>query len=182
MKITTIRYYDGAKDKVCRLGLSHLFLELQDAIFDTHIALLEEKQANGAAYIREALDKSLGKKEGWEDTSSGGGIDWFKKFKFNQSIISKIGVEVQVSARSDMIIRDMVHIRNNLQAGNIDVGVVIVPSEKMQYYLPGRTPSFRDAVRYIEEDFKEARDFPIIVIAIEHDEPGEPLPKRKRRS
>ena len=37
MKITKIRYYDGAKDKICRLGLADLFLELQQIIFDTTI-------------------------------------------------------------------------------------------------------------------------------------------------
>jgi hypothetical protein len=39
----------------------------------------------------------------------------------------------------------------------------------MQRFLPDRTPSFRDAVRYIEQEFKEATTFPIVVIAIEHD-------------
>jgi hypothetical protein len=40
MKITHIRFYDGAKDKICRLGVAHLFLELQEIILGTHIALL----------------------------------------------------------------------------------------------------------------------------------------------
>ena len=80
------------------------------------------------------------------------------------------------------MIRDIVHLRNSLQSGEIDVGVIVVPNERLQTFLPDRTPSYRDAIRYIEEEFKEAMTFPILVIAVEHDAPGEALPKRIRKS
>ncbi len=66
--------------------------------------------------------------------------------------------------------------------GEIDVGVVVVPSDRMQTFLPDRTPSFRDAVKYIEEEFHEAATYPIVIVAIEHDGPGEALEKQKRRA
>jgi len=47
MKITKVKFYDGARDKVCRLGLADLFLEVQQIFFDTDIILLEEKDAPG---------------------------------------------------------------------------------------------------------------------------------------
>jgi len=39
-------------------------------------------------------------------------------------------------------------------------------------FLPDRTLSFRDAVRYIEQEFRKATTFPIVVIAIKHDTTG----------
>lgn len=181
MKITKLKFYDGAKDKVCRLGLSHLFLELQQIIFETEIYLSEKKDANGAAPIRIALDEKFSEFDCWEKKTSGG-VDWIKRIRYNNSIISRIGVEIQVSARSDLLIRDIVHLRNSLQKGEIDVGVIVVPDDRMQRFLPDRTPSYRDAIRYIENDFKEAMTFPIVLIAIEHDGQGEALAKKKRRS
>jgi hypothetical protein len=176
-----MKFYDGAKDKICRLGLADLFLELQQVILDTPITLLEEKQANGAAAIREALDSSFEAVSGWQKKTTGG-IDWIKRVKYNNMIVSRIGVEVQISARSDLLIRDIVHLRNSLQSAEIDVGVIVIPSDRLQFFLPDRTPSYKDAVRYVEEEFKEAMTFPIAIIAIEHDGPGEALPKKKRKS
>jgi hypothetical protein len=49
-------------------------------------------------------------------------------------------------------------------------------------FLPDRAPSFRDAVRYIEQEFREATTFPIVVITIEQDTTGGALSKRKRTS
>jgi hypothetical protein len=181
MKITRIKYYDGAKDKVCRLGIADLFLEVQQLILDTQITLVEEREANGAAVIREAIDGGFSNKESWQKKTSGG-IDWVKRVRYNNTIISRIGVEIQVSSRSDLLIRDIVHLRNSLQLGEIDVGVIVVPDDRLQSFLPDRTPSFKDAIRYIEEEFKEATTFPIVVIAIEHDGPGKALPKKKRKS
>jgi hypothetical protein len=181
VKITNIRYYDGAREKVCRLGLADLFLEVQQIIFETSISLLEENEANGAAVIREALDKSFDKTKIWKQTRTGG-VDWEKQCRYNSKFISRLGVEIQVSARSDLLIRDIVHLRNSLQEGRIDAGVIVVPDVRMQRFLPDRTPSFRDAVRYIEKEFKEATTFPIVIIAVEHDSPGKALPKKQRKS
>ena len=180
MKITKIRFYDGARDKVCRLGLADLFLEVQELIFSTVISLEEKVEANGAAAIREALDKSFGKADGWKQTKAGG-VDWAKQLRINTTFIAKLGVEIQVSARSDLLIRDIVHLRNSLQEGSIDVGVIVVPDDRMQRFLPDRTPAFRDAIRYIEKEFKEATTFPIVIIAVEHDNPGRALAKKKRK-
>ncbi len=66
-----------------------------------------------------------------------------------------------------MLIRDVVHLRNSIDEGLIDVGVVVVPDDRLQTFLPDRTPAFRDAVRYIEEEFKEAMSYPFVVMAIE---------------
>src|SRR5437016_3318522 len=130
MKITAIKYYGGARGKIARVGLAHLFLELQHIILDTRILLVEEKDNNGA------------------------------------------GVELQVSARSDLVVRDLVHLRNSLAESEIDAGVIIVPSDRMGRFLPDRTPTLRETIKYIEQEFKEAMATPLVIIAIEHDGPG----------
>jgi len=178
MKITKITYYGGARDKICRLGLADLFLELQEIILQTPIVLEESREANGAAAIREALDKSFSAGKDWVGIKAGG-VDWVKRVRYNQTFLARLGVEVQVSARSDLLIRDVVHLRNSLQKADIDVGVIVVPDDRMQKFLPDRTPSYSDALRYIEVEFKEATTFPIVVVGIEHDGPGAAIAKKK---
>ena len=157
--------------------MADLFLELHEIIFRTRILLEEKLKANGAGGIREALDNSFSEGQDWVGIKAGG-IDWVKRVRFNQTFLARLGVEIQVSARSDLLIRDVVHLRNSLQQAEIDVGVIVVPADRMQKFLTDRTPSFSDAIRYIEVEFKEATTFPIVIIAIEHDGLGPALPKR----
>lgn len=140
--------------------------------------LEESREANGAAGIREALDASFSVGEDWICLKTGG-IDWIKRVRYNQTFLARLGVEVQVSARSDLLIRDVVHLRNSLQQAEIDVGVIVVPDDRMQKFLTDRTPSYSDAVRYIEVEFKEAMTFPIVIVGVEHDGVGPAIPKRK---
>jgi hypothetical protein len=109
-----------------------------------------------------------------------GDIDWIKRLRYNQTLAVKMGVEVQVSARSDLLVRDLVHLRNSLQEGIIDIGVIIVPSDKTQTFLTDRTPSLKDAIRYVEQEFQEATKYPLVIIAVEHDGPRTKLFPRRR--
>ena len=181
MKITQIKYYGGARDKIARLGLAHLFLEVQQIILDTRLFLLEVKDANSGAVVREALDTGFVKASGWQPRKTGG-VDWTKRIRYNESIVARMGVEVQVSARSDLVVRDLVHLRNKLQEAEIDIGVIIIPDDRMEVFLPDRYPKLTDAIRYIEQEFKEAMLTPLVLIAIEHDGPGQVLKKRTRKS
>lgn len=182
MKVTDILFYGGARQAITHLGLSSLFLEILEIIFKTKILLLEERNANSGQVVREKIDQTFSSQENWKKGRAGE-IDWIKRLKFNETIVVVVGVEVQVSARSDLLIRDIVHLRNHIRKGKINLGVIIVPSEKMQKFLPDRTPSIKDAIRYIEEEFREAMEIPLVIIAIEHDGPSDkPLPKKKTRS
>jgi len=176
-----MRFYDGARERACRLGLADLLLELQDVLLSVDVRLKEERDANGAATLRKLIDAEFEARGGWEKTSAGG-VDWIKKLRYNQTILVRLGVELQVSARSDMLIRDVVHLRHSIDEGAIDVGVVVVPDDRLQVFLPDRTPAFKDAIRYIEEEFREAMKYPLVIIAIEHDGPGEALPKQPRKA
>ena len=181
MKITAIRYYGGARDKIARLGLAHLFLELQQIILDAKVFLLEEKDANSGAVVREELDKGFVAAKEWNSRKVGG-VDWTKRTRYNETVLARIGVEIQVSARSDLVVRDIVHLRNKLQEAEIDVGVICVPSDQLEKFLPDRYPRFSEAVKYIEQEFKEAMLTPLVLIAMEHDGTAKtPLKKKPRK-
>ena len=164
---------------MCRLGLAHIFLELQEILISTDVRVLDKKQANGAGRVRELIDEQFGHYEDWVQSKSGD-VDWIKRFRYNQTIVSRIGVEIQVSGRSDILARDIVHIRNNLQESHIDVGVIVVPSDEFEYFLTDRVANFSYAVRYVEKELSEAQSYPIILLGIEHDGfSDKPLPKKK---
>jgi len=161
------------------LGLAHIFLELQEILISTDIRVLEKKQANGAGRVRELIDEKFNDYEDWIQSKSGD-IDWVKRFRYNQTIVSRIGVEIQVSARSDLLARDIVHIRNNLQDSHIDVGIIVVPADEFEYFLTDRVANYSYAVRYVEKELKEAQSYPIILLAIEHDGfSDEAIPKKR---
>ena len=168
MKISQIRFYGGAREKVCRLGLSHIFLELLEILISTNVLVLKKKQANGAGRVREMIDKQFGNYQDWSQSKSGD-VDWIKKLRYNQTILSRMGVEIQVSGRSDLLARDIVHIRNNLQDSHIDAGAIVVPSDEFEYFLTDRVANFSYAVRYVEKELREAKDYPIVLLAVEHD-------------
>lgn len=164
---------------MCRLGLAHLFLELLEILITTEIRVLEKKQANGAARVREDIDRRFRDYQDWVQSKSGD-VDWIKRIRYNETIISRMGVEIQVSGRSDLLARDIVHIRNNLQDSHIDVGAIVVPSDDFEYWLTDRVANFSYAMRYVEEELREAKDYPIVLLAIEHDGfTDQALPKRR---
>ena len=179
MKISQLRFYGGARQRTCRLGLADIFLEVQEILLSAQVAVKEETQANGAAVIRELLDAEFKKRADWKGNKTGD-IDWIKRFRYNSTLIARLGVEVQISARSDLLIRDIIHLRNKLQAGDIDVGVIVVPDDRLQRFLTDRTPSFSEAVKYMEVEFPEAKTYDIVLIAVEHDATSDtPLPKKR---
>ena len=141
--------------------------------------MLDKKQANGAGHVRELIDEGFKRYKDWI-LSKTGDIDWIKRFRYNETIVSRIGVEIQVSGRSDLLARDIVHIRNNLQDSHIDVGVIVVPADEFEFYLTDRVANYSYAVRYVEEELREAQSYPIILMAIEHDGFSDrPIPKKR---
>jgi len=173
-----MKFYGGSREKVCRLGLAHIFLELQEILISADVRILQKKQANSAGHVRELIDKQFSLCDDWVQSKSGD-IDWIKRFRYNQSIVSRIGVEIQISGRSDMLARDIVHIRNNLQDSRIDVGIIVVPADEFEFFLTDRVANFSYAVRYVEEELREAQSYPIILMAVEHDGfSDKPLPKK----
>jgi hypothetical protein len=161
-------YYNGFQQKIERLGLDVRYNEIKKT-FSFSLLLCEQRQINGTKPIRRAFDEGFSRLLGWRKVTSGG-IDWTAASANGSSI----GVEVQVSGRSDMLAVDVLHLRGDLENGTIDAGVIIVPSDLLSRYLTDRTPNLATAKRHIGDQF---RNLPLCLLAFEHDGPGDPIPK-----
>jgi hypothetical protein len=179
-RITSEQWFDGAEALIGRLGLDELLAEVRKVITSFDLLIEERKDANGAAGLRALIDSRFRAAGGWSQKKSGG-IDWIKR----QAINSRpryicVGVEVQVSGRSDVISVDLIHLRNELLQGKIDLAVLVVPSDRLGHFLTDRVARLSEAKRHIE--MARAEDMPFVLIAIEHDGPGPALRKQPRSS
>jgi hypothetical protein len=168
--------YDGAEERLQRLGLQSLWNELE-AILRFKLLIEERRDANGGAAVRDMIDTAFIEAGGWKNLQTGG-VDWTKCKTVNGTRVC-LGVEIQFSGRSDLLIVDVAHLRDAITVGSIDVGVMVVPSDRLGKFLTDRGPSFSDATRAIER--ARAQDLPLVVVALEHDGPGPALAKRRTR-
>ena len=169
--------FNGALQRIERLGLQPLWNELRQILTGFELLVEERRDANGAAEIRSIFDGRFIEAEGWSKKQTGG-VDWTKCHTINGTSVC-LGVEIQFSGRSDLVIVDVVHLREELIAGRIDVGVVVVPSNHLAPFLTDRVARYDDAVRAVER--ARAVDLPLAVIALEHDGPGLAIAKRRTR-
>ncbi len=170
-------YYDGARERVERLGLTPLIDEIKAIVTGFKLLVQEKGDTNGGAAVRKLLDARFKQSGGWTQKVSGD-IDWTKCKVVNGTKVC-VGVEVQVSARSDLLVVDMIHLTAAFRDGRLDAGVVIVPSDKLSKFLTDRGPCVSDAKKHAKAARLE--DSPLILLAIEHDGPGPPLAKQARR-
>jgi Restriction endonuclease BglII len=136
----------------------------------------EQKDANGGAAVRKLIDARFELMGGWSKRQTGA-VDWTKCQLINGTKVC-VGVEVQFSARSDLLVMDIVHLRREIISGDIDVGVLVVPSDRLGGFLTDRAPRFSDAVRHVAQ--ARADDMPLLIMAVEHDGPGEALAKQPK--
>jgi len=176
-KIAQLTFFNGTKEKLTRLGLTGIWNQLEVALTGFDLRVLEKKDSNGGAAVRELLDARFRSVGGWDNKQSGG-VDWIKCHTANGTKVC-IGVEIQFSARSDLLIVDVHHLRDDITTGKIDVGVIVVPSDALAYFLTDRVARYTDAVKAVER--ARAADLPLAVIALEHDGPGVALLKRQTR-
>jgi hypothetical protein len=87
---------------------------------------------------------------------------------------------VQVSARSDLLVMDMIHLHSAFRDGRIDVGIVIVPSDKLSRFLTDRAPCMSDAKKHANAARLE--DSSLVLFGIEHDGAGPPLAKQAKKT
>ena len=170
-RITHRLSYNGFDAKVERLKLADLLDEVVSAVTGFNLYVEEEKHANGTRQIRKAIDAQFDATGGWTKIASGG-VDWSKGNERG----SKMGVEVQVSGRSDLLAVDLLHLRGELNAGQMDVGVIVVPDDTLSRFLTDRTPNLRTAIRHIQD---RAADTAIQIVAFCHDGPGPALQKAR---
>lgn len=163
-------------EKIERLGLHGLLDELHRLLTGFELRVLEEKDKNGGAAVRVMIDEAFERAGGWTITKSGD-VDWVKCHRANGTRVC-VGVEVQFSARSDLIVMDIIHLRKAITKGSIDVGILVVPSDRLSRFLTDRAPCMSDAERHVTE--AGAESLPLLLIALEHDGPGPTLAKRKK--
>jgi restriction endonuclease BglII len=176
--ISEEKAYNGAQDRVERLGLSGLLAEVRQLVTGFRLLVKEAKDANGGAAVRRLLDARFQASEGWAKRQTGD-VDWSKCTSFNGARVC-LGVEIQFSARSDLVVVDLIHLRKAIVKGRIDVGVLIVPSDRLGYFLTDRGPKLADAKRHVVE--AKVEDLPLILIGLDHDGPGPPLQKQFKRT
>jgi hypothetical protein len=176
-KILEEVYYDGARERLERLGLAPIMDEIKALLTGFVLPVKEERDANGGAEVRKRLDARFGAIPGW-DRKTSGDIDWIKCHTVNGTTVC-LGVEIQVSARSDLLVVDMIHLNAAFREGRIDVGVIVVPTDRLGVFLTDRGPCMSDAKKHAEA--ARLQDAPLILLAIEHDGPGPPLPKQGKR-
>src|SRR5262245_13010732 len=91
-----------------------------------------------------------------------------------------VSVEIQFSARGDLVVVDILHLRQALTAGEVDIGVLVLPTDRLSVFLTDRGPSMATAKRHVLA--ARAEDLPILLIALEHHGPGLPLAKQRKQS
>ena len=126
--------YNGFVTKAARLNLGPLVAEAESTLDSFQLSILEEKYVNGTKGLRQWIDAAFDRLGGWKKLTSGG-IDWTKQGTGG----STIGVEVQVSGRSDMLAVDIMHLKEKMLAGEIDIGLIIVPDDRLSKFLTDRT-------------------------------------------
>jgi hypothetical protein len=175
--ITETESFNGAAGRISRLGLRNLWEELTEVLTGFELRVQEQRDSNSGAVLRGWIDERFQQVGGWAKLATGG-VDWTKCRVVNGTSVC-LGVEIQVSARSDLLIVDVVHLRDAITAGTIDVGVIVTASNPLAYFLTDRVARYSDAVEAVSR--ARAQDLPLVVIGILHDGPGPPLPKRKTR-
>jgi len=176
-KISEKIFYNGAEEKIKRLGLTLVIEELFKIVSEFTLFVQETKNSNSGAVVREKIDSRFEIAEGWIKGGTGE-IDWTKSLIINGVRVC-IGVEIQVSARSDLIIIDLIHLRKAIIEGKMDLGILVVPGNKLGNFLTDRAPTLADAKRLIVDT--RADDLPLLLISLEHDGAGPPLPKKRTR-
>jgi hypothetical protein len=169
--------YNGVRERIERLGLGPLLDELRDILQGFDLRVKETRDANGGAAVRRLIDERFDRATGWAKKQTGD-VDWTKCITVNGTRVC-VGVEVQFSARSDLVVIDLIHLRKAGVDGKIDVAVLVVPSDRLGLFLTDRGPKMADAKRHVRE--ARADDLPLLVIALEHDGPGPALAKQAKR-
>lgn len=177
-KIAEQQFYGGAQALIERLGLAPLLEELHSILTSFRLLVKEKIDSNGRAAVQKRFDAEFEKREGWTIKKTGD-VDWIRCKTINGTRLC-IGVKVQFSARSDLVIVDLIHLRKALCNGTIDVAFLVVPSDRLARYLTDRAPSMAAAKRHVQE--AAVSDLPLVLIALENDGPGPALMKQAKRA
>jgi hypothetical protein len=177
--VTEHIFFGGAQQKLDRLGLKGIWNELEDVLTGFQVRHYKHDRKNPGVVLRSLLDNRFRSLSNWNE-NQGEGVDWIGCRTVNGTRVC-LGVEIQfsVTAQSDLLFVDLQYLYDEIVAGRIDVGVMVVPSTKLASSLTDDVATYRDAVTGIQR--AGATHYPIAVLALEHDRPGPALTKRRTR-
>ena len=177
--VTEHMFFGGAQQKLDRLGLKGIWNELENVLTGFRIRLNKLDSRDAGIALKRLLDNRFRSLSSWNE-NQGEGVDWIRCHSVNGTRVC-LGVEIQfsVSAQSDLLLVDLQYLYDEIIAGRIDVGVMVVPSNKLAYFLRDDVVTYTDAVKDITR--ANASHFPLAVLALEHDGPGPALTKRRTR-
>jgi hypothetical protein len=180
--ITALVPHNAVLEKIERLGLSSVLDEVGRILTGFDLDLLEQRNMNGGAAVRRMLDARFEAGAWIREERGTGDIDWIKRITLNGTTVA-VGLELQVSGRGGgSHLSDIVHLRAGLseaEDGRIDVGILVVPTDRLAVFLTDRVEGITQVRRYLKQ--MRADDLPLLVVAIEHDGPGAALPKQPKK-
>lgn len=168
-------------ERIKRLSLSSLLDQVRSLLTGFTLLVKEGRDANSGAAVRGMIDEQFERAGGWVKKQTGG-VDWTKCLVIDGANVC-VGVEVQFSARSDLVVVDLIHLRQLIVEGKIDVGILVVPDDQLGVFLTDRGPNLANALKHVVE--ARVEDLPLVVVALGHDGAGPPLakqPKRRRKA
>lgn len=181
-RIASVRAFDGTERKIERLGLVRALEELKAILGGFRLDLGEGGRANGARILRDHICERLDRAGGWRRRGKGH-LCW-RKSLISNGARTCLGARLRVARRRDISrkelpIVDILDLRREIDSGDIDVGVLVVVTDRLARYLRGAGPGLSDTLAAAQRC--GAADLPLVVLALEHDEPGPALPKSRTR-
>ena len=176
-----VKMFDGTARKVDRLELRGVLDELRRLVGRCGPLNRGITCADPGKMIRESVQAGL-LTAGWGKDRVGRGY-WKKSLAIDAVEVS-VGTRVQLNGRNGLNVRDamtveVVGLAHKIASGAIDVGALVVAGDRLAMRLGRRVPSFSDTIEAVERC--GMTDLPLIILALEHDGPGPPLPKRRTR-
>lgn len=101
-KIVATEFYNGTQVRMQRLGMIPLWDELQQILTGFELLVQETRDSNSGAVLREMIDQALASSQGWTKKAVGD-VDWTKCLQITPNVQVCIGVEIQISGRSDLL-------------------------------------------------------------------------------
>jgi hypothetical protein len=173
-KLTERAFFGGSEERLDRLGLINVWKELENILTNFQLCLDKGDNKDSGIVLRKLIDARF-RSTRWKGKRSGG-VNWTRCHKIGDVNVC-VGAQIQlsVSAESDLLLVDLQYLRDEISGGRIDVGVMVVPSNNLAYFLTDGVARYSDAVKAVER--AGASYLPLAVLALEHDGLGPSLIK-----
>ncbi len=139
MRITHELMYDGLERRIQRLHLGPVVEEVRQLLRNMRVVLSERPSSNSGATLRKLISWEFKEAVGWLK-KTGRGADWRKFVKVGDARVC-LAATIRVSGRSELIVSDLRRLCRLVRGGEIDAGMVIVPSDRLASFLKGGRPA-----------------------------------------